>query len=198
MTPAETTKRWRKYQYLGVGRSVDTLKIHKHVDRLLSYGATYRSVADAAGVSHHAVFDAMNGSTSNANYITGQKILAVTTTDIYRLRNAHVRAIGTRRRIQALLTLGWTHAEMSSRVGVNTAKLSTASKKWVTTETRAAVVKMYAELCMTQGPSKAMRDRALKNGYRPPLDYVDEAAMDFETKIERGYVRGRRMRDNKH
>lgn len=92
-----------------------------------------------------------------------------------------VSPIGTQRRIEALLALGWTARDISERCGRGTewARMVSRSER-VTSHTATIVAKVYDDLCMTV-PDDAYyyrrnRRRAARKGYLPPLawDNIDD------------------------
>lgn len=88
---------------------------------------------------------------------------------------ALVPAIGVRRRLQALMAIGWTQAEIGRRLGWKCHKsfwLAMNADR-VHRRTHNAVAKVYDELCMIPGPSAITRGKAIASGYRPPLAWND-------------------------
>lgn len=84
-----------------------------------------------------------------------------------------VPALGTVRRIHALMALGWRSHDLAERCGWThgNAILEIASRTWVERKTAAKIAKLYDDLHMTPGPSKQTRTRALRNGWVPPLGW---------------------------
>jgi hypothetical protein len=124
---------------------------------------------------------------------------------------ALIPTLGAERRVKALLALGWTHDEMRRRGNV-TVHLARGSYTQMLARRWRDIDAMYAELCMTPGPSRHTASRAAKVGYAPPLawddiddpnekpagatktadfhDLVDEAMID---RVMRGGERPRRL-----
>lgn len=125
---------------------------------------------------------------------------------LYRLRKMRradrsphqtVDATGTRRRIQALQAIGWSHREIAARLGINernTKRFTTVAR--VATHTHRRVDLVYRLLQGTPGPSATARRRAGGRGYPPPLlwegcDIDDPAARphdDTDTTSTRSRV----------
>lgn len=88
-----------------------------------------------------------------------------------------VDATGTRRRIHALMALGWPSREIAARCGWTTgeAVLEVSRRNWVQTKTAETIARVYDHLSMTLGPSDATRRRAIAKGWAPPLawDCID-------------------------
>jgi hypothetical protein len=86
-----------------------------------------------------------------------------------------VPAIGTRRRIQALMAIGWPAAEIARRLGWshNKTLFETLGKEKVRRTTQSAVAALFDELSMTPGPSAITKGRARAAGHLPPLAWDD-------------------------
>lgn len=105
-------------------------------------------------------------------------------------------ARGVRRRLEALLALGWTIPDVATRVGVNRA----LALRWLTATTVEAktierVSQVFTELCMQQPPTDTPnrlgivnRTRALaaSRGYLPPLAWDDIDTDDEPAEVEDG------------
>lgn len=91
-----------------------------------------------------------------------------------------VSSLGTRRRIRALMALGWRAADISASCGWSTAEAVTIlmTRNLVKPETRVRIDLVYEQLCMRLGPSNDNRRRALAAGWPPPLawDDIDDPA----------------------
>lgn len=87
-----------------------------------------------------------------------------------------VPATGTQRRIRALMAIGWTSEEIRRRAGWGTPQAVTellTTRTTVYRHTAATIADVYAELCMTPGPSAKNRREAMKKGWAPPLAWED-------------------------
>jgi hypothetical protein len=106
--------------------------------------------------------------------------------DVYRRQQARViqgvesglvliDATGVRRRIQALMALGWTSAE----IGIATGAMSgahvqqTSRKTRVRIDTARLIASAYHRLSATPGRSEITRARAQRYGWPPPLAWDD-------------------------
>ena len=163
----------------GRPRTADPGPVTEHIAVLRAAGWTGRGIADASGVSPSQV-SALSRGTIRVSIRVRDAILAITpqracsrTTG-----DGHVPAIGARRRIRALLTLGWSHAEMKARSGVQTSTVLNQKGTLINASTDAAITAMYERLAMTTGPSARTRGRARRLGYAPPLAWDDDALDD--------------------
>lgn len=95
--------------------------------------------------------------------------------------DAHVPAVGTTRRLQALQVVGYTREMMSDVCGVHrdTLTLLTLSRRsLVKASTAVAVQDMFTALSMDFPPdtlaSKRARNKAQRQGWSPPLAWDDD------------------------
>jgi hypothetical protein len=95
-------------------------------------------------------------------------------------------AVGLRRRVQALMRLGWTQRHIADVSGVHTRVLSHLSygdpDRNVFRPTAVGVVRAYDTLSMQLGPSRHTRGRAERAGWPPPLAWDDDTIDDPATK----------------
>lgn len=90
--------------------------------------------------------------------------------------------VGTRRRLQALMTLGWTGRYLTGRLGASTRTITTivydTNDTPIQVGTRIKVTELYDELSMTIPPPSRARTRirniAKTNGWLPPLAWDDD------------------------
>lgn len=91
--------------------------------------------------------------------------------------NPPIPAIGTHRRIQALVTLGWSTAELSRRLGKHRSYLTKVlSVDRVDAATATAVEALYEQLSMTRNSSRTANRTAMdaeSRGWLPPLAWDD-------------------------
>lgn len=93
-------------------------------------------------------------------------------------------AVGVRRRIRALVALGWSQSKLAERLGIGRANFHLATDvRGVTIATMRAVEVLYDELSMTLPPNGSHRDKiaasrarryAQERGWKPPLALDDE------------------------
>lgn len=92
-----------------------------------------------------------------------------------------VDATGTRRRIQALLAIGWTGqqimAELGWKPGTNLGAQFYQQAR-VHRRTADRVAEVYRRLSDTPGPSSRTRRKALDRGYLPPIYWDDDLIDD--------------------
>lgn len=93
-------------------------------------------------------------------------------------------AVGVRRRVRALVALGWSQSKLAERLGITRANFHLASDaRGVTVATMRAVEALYNELSMVLPPEVTHRDKIAASrarsyskarGWKPPLAYDDD------------------------
>lgn len=87
-----------------------------------------------------------------------------------------VPAIGTQRRIRALMALGWTSRDIADRCGWGTTQAVTEllkARRFVYVTTAHRIDTTYRDLSMKVGPSDKNRRDAARKNWAPPLAWVD-------------------------
>lgn len=100
---------------------------------------------------------------------------------LQRVDRFHTDATGTRRRIQALIRMGWRYRDMDlwlSNDGATTHNLNRADTRVVHVDTARRVTEMYDALAMRTGPSARNRKLAEKWGWQGPLAWDDDTIDD--------------------
>jgi len=92
-----------------------------------------------------------------------------------------VSAIGTRRRIQALSSMGWSQHWIADQLGVSVQAVGsyrTPKRAKVCVGTAKTIRDLYEERCMTTGPCRKAAAWAKSRGWAPPLawDNIDDPA----------------------
>jgi hypothetical protein len=184
-TPAET--RYRKRYMLARARGLATSyvpagPVAEHIAQLRAAGVSWTAIAKAADVSPTTIGRIRTGYYPGVQRAVARAITAVTPSTILDRPdpNGLVPAIGSRRRIRALLAIGWRHSDMTARLTVahRTGVIAHQAGDWVTKATHDAIAALYDELSMTPGPSDLTRQRAAAAGYAPPLAWDDDTIDD--------------------
>lgn len=105
------------------------------------------------------------------------------------IRNGEVRtkpAIGVKRRIQALMAMGFTSEHLARELGVpdNLVRYWYRKAKTVYIGTYENVAALFDRLEFTEGPSPLAKARARKKGWAPPLAWDDN--IDVSTAEPQG------------
>ena len=180
-------KRWRYDRDRGIARTIDAAPVRTHLATLRAAGMTWRAIGEVCGVTASALCAIGLGQTSTVNAVRARRILAVRPGAVYARANVagHVPAVGARRRIRALLAIGWTHAHICQTAGLprmRSAVVLSQAGDLVALATHDRIAAAYDELSMRQGPS--VRNRRL--GYPPPLAWDDETIDDPDATPDLG------------
>lgn len=87
-----------------------------------------------------------------------------------------VPAVGSQRRIRALMALGWPGNIIAERAGIKRGQSGISAllqARTVRVATAARIARAYDDLSMRLGPSPVTRARAQRNGWLPPLAWDD-------------------------
>lgn len=137
-----------------------------------------RAIAGTAEVNNGSVASVANGNQQRIRRDLAERILAVDPNQVPSrpsrgVTEPFVPRIGTVRRIQALLYMGWGHAQMTQHCGVRTAVVLHQQGRWVTRSTHDAIARMYRQLSHRPGPSSKARRYAQQRGYLGPTEWDD-------------------------
>lgn len=190
-------------------------QVRRHVRSLRAAGMTVGEIADLAGVSYNCVSRVANNAKLVAP-VTADSILGVTV-GMHRPSMSprkQIPALGTQRRLQALVYMGWPTDELMRRIGSNPAYTRIFTARLVMQEKAEAVRRLYDELWDKPGPDtpagRRAALRARRNGWHGPLSWdnpddmtetpkatvdTDEVFVD-DIKVER-VLRGERHQLNR-
>ena len=178
-------KRYELDRALGRNRTpVPAGPIRAHVQSLIRDGLTVTSIARVVGVSRTAVQDIAAGRTLTVRRPIARRVMRTTAPVAVAAIDGPRRmvpALGSIRRVQALLALGHTHDVITRASGCSSScRLSGSNPPARVTKSVAdATDRAYRILGMTRGPSTRTRARAVAAGYVPPLAWDD---IDTDTR----------------
>jgi transcriptional regulator with XRE-family HTH domain len=177
---------------------VDAEPVRQHIQQLQNAGLGWQRVAALAGVSTGAVSRILYGQPA-AGWAPSKRIQPETATALLAVHadldaladSARIDATGARRRIHALMCLGWTQVEQAERIGwtpKNYTRLHHSTL--VRAVTARAIRAMYDDLSMTVAPDSPgatyARGLAKRRGYAPPLAWDDDTIDDPNAKPDLG------------
>jgi len=163
-----------------------------YVRALGDQGMGWKRVARAAGISESVVWKLLYGDPSR-NLAPSKRIRPATAQALLAVKldlapGQKVEPTGTGRRLQALVALGWSVGQISSRTGLDRQRLDAAIHfRGITTDTRDRVAAAYDELWDQAPPQSNQRERiaysrsrkrAALNGWALPLAWDDDAIDD--------------------
>jgi len=185
--------RWQPY--------VDAAPVRDHVRLLMSASIGRRTIVRAAGVSHGALSQLLYGTTGRppsrrVRPDTAHRLLSLTPSLDLVADGTPVDATGTRRRLQALIAIGWPQAALAARLGwapSNFCSLLGAPR--VTARTARAARTLYDDLWnvqpdehghATRHAASRARNLARRNGWPPPIAWDDDTIAIPDAAPDRG------------
>jgi hypothetical protein len=173
-------RQWRPY--------VDAGPVREHLIRLQAAGLSLSQIAEIAGRHPRTLGYVLygdpgrrDGPQQRVRADVAEAVLAISLHDPLRKLpvSGYLDGTGTRRRLRALVAIGWSLPQLAERVG--------GHRKWlqrvVTTDvqvhadTAHAVRQLYERLWNMPGPSQRARAWARERGWAPPMAW-DEDALD--------------------
>lgn len=173
---------------------VDAEPVRSHVQTLMDYGIGWLRIADQAGVPRSTLEKLIYGDprrgqapSKRVRPATAAKLLAIQAAPERLGATAGVDPTGTRRRIQALVAIGWPLSQIGARLGIhrsNLGKTLTAPKVRVSTERAART--LYERLWNTDPREHGVslhsynraRRHAATHGWAPPAAWDDDRLDD--------------------
>lgn len=199
-TAVREYERWRvKQRAYGRTPYIDAEPVREHVRQQQAAGMGAKTVAQRAGVSPTVVSKLLYGDagrgqapTKRVSRATARAILAVTP-DLE--PGARIGGAGTRRRLQALVAIGWTRRELAAQLGRTESNFGrTLRSDRVTVATARQATDLYERL-WDQPPLGAIADRtraeAARKGWPLPMAWDDDAIDDPAAEPARTETRGR-------
>jgi hypothetical protein len=169
----------------------DAGPVHHHIVALRAAGIGVERIAHLAdmSVSHtRKLADPAVGDPSVNRRIrpsTAARILSISIDDAMRAPHSRVDATGTRRRLQALVAVGWSPDLLAAQLDRRPSSLRRSMTSWsVTARTAQDVAALYERLshsapprvgCEQRAAADAARTHAAAQGWQPPLawDNID-------------------------
>lgn len=169
---------------------VDAEPVRAHIQALSAAGVGWKRTAKIAGVHYSVVGNLLYGRPAmgrppaqRISKANADKLLKVRAIDAL-ADGALIDGSGTRRRLQALVTVGWTGAELMRRLGKDPTNFPyLVDRKQVLAGTARQVKTLYSELWDQQPPQdtaqrRAAADRARRQaaerGWHPPAAWDDD------------------------
>lgn len=177
---------------------VDAQPIREHITMLMAYGIGLKRIAALAGVSNATLGKILYGDQTRnmpprarTEKHVAAGVLAIKPSLDNLGQTVSVDATGTRRRIQALVTIGWSQSRIGERLGMEPSNFNrTIKADMVHAETARKVKALYEELWdqpqtgtdwHTKASASRARNYAKAHGWLPPLAWDDETIDDPAT-----------------
>ena len=201
---AHSRRRNRMILYSQWEPFVDAAPVHQHLQTLRAAGIGRRRIAKLSGLSQATVCRLLYGKPGQeppqrVRPRTAAAILAIQPQPDALAPSTPADATGTRRRLQALVTIGWSQGQLARRLGMTRSNFGGMLRRGqVTASTARAVTQLYDELwdkppaavtprarAIASGARKYARDR----GWAPPLAWDDHAIDDPAAAAADGWQR---------
>lgn len=173
-------KKRRVFNATGRNLMVDTEPVVIHLKDLFAAGAGWNQIAEAAGSSTATMHAILTGRVKRCRRTTASKLLAVKAQEVIP-SSRPVDAVGSIRRMHALLALGHTNKAITAASGVEHSMLSDLINERVTVVTRHVAERIdvgFRALAAQRGTSVRSLNRARRNNWAPPAAWDDEAIDD--------------------
>lgn len=182
---------------------VDAEPVRTHIRHLQTCGMGLRTIERLSGVTRSSLAAILSGKTGReparkVRPATAQRILAVEPTLDNLAPKTLVDATGTVRRLQALVTQGWSHAKLAARLGITPQNFTSLMNSSQVTARRAHAVRdLYDDLWKVPPPedthhqkiaASRARNLARERGWASPLAWDDDA-IDDPSARPRGIAR---------
>jgi len=187
---------------------VDAGRAREHLEALSRAGIGWKRAAELSGVSSGEVSKLLYGGPGKrppARRIrpqTAAAVLAVPLSPASLSPGSLVPAAGTRRRLQALVAIGWSQSRLAARLGMLPSNLGTLlAREQVTAATARAVEQLYDELWdrppaevdqRSRISASRARNYARARGWAPPAAWDDDLMDDPEATPADGWQRPER------
>ncbi len=171
---------WRRERNAGLpGRYVPADGARERLQQLRDAHVPIRALARGTGLSSAAIEGILNGDRNYVQRRTAECVDRLSLSTVYgEQAKGHVPRIGAQRRIQALMSIGWTHEALAAAGAPGTARVLSAQGHLMTATRWREVRDVYDQLSMTSGPSALTRGWSRSLGYAPPLAWDDETIDD--------------------
>lgn len=171
--------RIRLEHHRGLRRRTDATQARHHAERLIAAGWTQAQIARAAELNHRTVCDVVNGASTIANGTA----LAILNIGIGAapLDGRDVDGTGSMRRIQALVAIGWSLAQLAPRIGMYVTDLgliANGKRPRVRAATADTIARGYRRLARVPGPSARARNEAARRNWAGPAAWEEHTIDD--------------------
>ncbi len=190
--------RWQPY--------VDADPVRAHVRSLMDQGLGLKRIVVLSGVSQGGLWKLMYGKRQpDGTQVPSKTVRVETATKLFRV-SASLDRLGasvcvdstvTRRRLQALVAAGWSQSKLAVQLGMKPTNFSRVmADKDCHAKTARAVADLYERIAFTAPPEGNHRDRiaasrarnrALAEGWPPPMWWDDEDLVNPDYHGHRGY-----------
>lgn len=178
---------------------IDAQPIREHILALKAAGIGHKRLSRLTGVSHNTIQIILTGRPERGTgpnkqvwRRTADKLMAVPIPEIPHhtvAAGVKVPALGTRRRLQALVAFGYSRSDLCRRLGIqvsNGHKLFLEDHDRVLASTARAVEALFNELQMTPGTSPRARNEGQRRGWPLPMAWDEDTIDDPSARADAG------------
>lgn len=161
-----TRSRYRKVGYGTWQPYVEAQPVRDHVAALREAGASTTAIAAAAGVSTATLGRILYGHSgqrpdAKMRRESAAALLAVQAENCRIADGSRVDATGTRRRIQALVAMGWSFTALSPEIGIHSRPLGDMARgKWISAGSARKVKAAYKRLIQITPEQRGVKPQA--------------------------------------
>lgn len=175
-------KRYEYLRYRGIPTGlVGAGPVVAHIQRMVDLSWSFNSLSAWTNgeLSHHTFRLLLSGRSETVERRTQSLVAQIPYTlavPDHMPGNLFVAPLGMTRRVRALYAIGWTREALMDELatpGVSIAHAARGARNRVQADRWRAIDGLYQRLHLTPGPSVIARQRAIANGYAPPLAFND-------------------------
>ena len=197
-----TSNRQKAYGTFDRAR-VPAQPVRDHINLLIAAGISDRTISDAAGVSRTTIRAIMRGRNERGGQINKSTTKAVAAAILALKPSTEILgdgcftdATGTRRRIQALATIGWPQSRIAARIGIRPSNMVTLLRQDRVTVRMAKTVRAVYDQLWDQQPAtttsyeagavRRSKTLSARKGWVPPMAWDDDTIDDPNTMPDLG------------
>jgi len=179
----------RRRAELGADWFVDAAPLRRHLVALRDAGLGYGRIAALTGYHPETISNISRGKRQRTTAEVAAKILAIQVPSAVRPTLCMVPAIGTQRRLRALVAFGYSNMAIAGRLGIDNSALGRIHRQTqLTAQMAHKVDAVFRELQLVPGPNLRARRRGLRLGWPLPLawdeDTIDDPAAEPASPVE--------------
>jgi len=161
-----------------MARYVNPSRARLHIADLRSWGISYRTIGHMTGMTSVGQVNGIVHDAQKIRWETERRILRARF-DLDDIPEEHQLLVdGTRRRVQALVRIGWSQKEIGERAGLSPANMGKLlhyrGQRYITARLARQIRDVYADLSMTPGPNLRARLLGERRDWPPPLAWDDD------------------------
>lgn len=171
---------------LAVRGYVDGEPVRVHLQRLHASGHSWARIAELTELTEQGVYLIRDNAYGRVQKLAAQRILAIPVPDRFG-GEGFVETIGTVRRLQALVAIGWSFADLAKMLGTHRNVLLAILQRDRIRAVRAReIAELFAQLHLIPGPSTRARRHAIDNGWFVPFAWDEDTIDDPDATADLG------------